>query len=340
MIYIESIYEIKPTIVVNKVSNNKKYITDDLILQELINRFIKTLEINIKKDNLNAMYNNLSTLTIENKHIITKILSGIISDYITTGEYYLYENLISILPIINKNIISKYIGISKEEYIVNLYHELLHMSSTIIDEYNKVAYSGFYQTNKYDKQEIGFALDDAYTDMLLYKLFNIDKDFISYQYEISISKVLEEIISKDIMIDLYFNANLYDLVSILSEYTNREDVIKFILDLDEIYILQDHSKKNKSSIIRCHHRITNFITNLYFNKIKKDITLNNISKEEYIDKINNYLNIINNLYIILEIDFDKLKSSRYKELLKKIKCLNEESLAIFNNKIYKLKKDS
>lgn len=339
MIYIESTYEIKKTILVNRNPNNKKYITNDPILQELIDTFIKTLETNINTYNLNAMYNNLSTLRIENKHIITKILSRIITDYITTGEYYLYENIISILPIINKFIISKYIGISKEEYIVNLYHELLHMSSTIIDEYNQIAYSGFYQTNKYDKQEIGFALDDAYTDMLLYRLFDIDKEFISYQYEISITKILEEIVSVNIMTDLYFNANLYDLVSILSKYTNKENIIKFILDLDEIYILQDHSKKNKSNIIRCHHRIINFITDLYFNKLKQDITSNNTSKEEYIDKINNYLNIINNLYIILEIDSDKLKSSGYKNLLKKIKYLNEETLSIFNNKIYKLKKD-
>ena len=265
------------------------------------------------------MYNNLSTLRIENKHIITKLLSRILTDYMTTGEYYIYENLISILPITNKFIITKYIGISKEEYIVNLYHELLHMSSTIIDEYNGVAYSGFYQTNKYDKEEIGFAIDDAYTDMLLYRLFHIDKKFISYQYEISITKLIEEIVSTNIMTNLYFNANLYDLISILSQYTSREDVIKFILDLDEIYILQDHFKKNKSNIISCHHRITNFITELYFNKLKQDIILNNISKEEYIYILNNYLNIINNLYIILEIDSDKLKSSGYKELLKKNK---------------------
>ena len=340
MIYIESIYEIKPTIVVNTTSNNHKFITDDPILQELVDIFIRTLEININVYNLNAMYNNLSTLRIENKHSIRKILSRIITDYMINGEYYLYENIISILPLINKNIISKYIGISKEEYIVNLYHELLHMSSTIIDKYNKIAYSGFYQTNKYDNEEIGVALDDAYTEMLLYRLFNISKEYTSYEYEISITKIIEEIVSVDTMTNLYFNANLYDLVSILSKYSNKKDIINFILDLDEIYILQEHSKKNKSNIIRCHHRIINFITDIYFNKLKEDITLNNITREVYIDKINNCLNIINNLYIMLEIDSDKVKSSGYKKLLQKIKYLNEEILSMFNNKIYKLKKDS
>lgn len=43
---------------------------------------------------------------------------------------------------------------------------------------------------------------------------------------------------------------------------------------------------------------------------------------------------------MLEIDSDKLKSSGYKNLLQKIKYLNEEILSMFNNKIYKLKKDS
>lgn len=332
------LYEIKPTIKVDK-ENNDKFIIKDVILQELVDEFVKVLEININKDNLRQMYNNLSTLKIENKYIIRKILSRLISDYMTTGEYYLYENIISVLPIISNNILLKYIGISKEEYVVNLYHELLHMSSTIIDNYNGVAYSGFYQTNKDDSDEIGFALDDAYTDMLLYRLFNIDKEFISYQYEISITKIIEDIVSKDIMVNLYFNANLYDFVSILSNYSNREDVIKFITDLDEIYVLQDHFDINKSRIIRCHHRIIDFITDIYFNKIKEDIVLNNIDKDEYINKVNSYLYIIENLYVILEMEEDKYMSSGYRNIIKKIKGLNEETLFIFDNKTYKLKKD-
>lgn len=73
--------------------------------------------------------------------------------------------------------------------------------------------------------------------MLLYRLFNISKEYTSYEYEISITKIIEEIVSVDTMTNLYFNANLYDLVSILSKYSNKKDIINFILDLDEIYIL-------------------------------------------------------------------------------------------------------
>ena len=328
----EKQYQIKPTIV-NKINpNNKEFKTNNPIIKELINIFIKTLENNLPEYYLTTMYNNLSTLRIGNKHIFRKIITGIISDNIITGEYYMYENVINILPIVNKNVITKYIGISKKEYIINLYHELLHMSSTIIDHYNQIAYSGFYQTNKEDNEEIGYALDDAYTDMLLYRLFNIDKEYISYQYEIEIAKILEEILSQEKMTNLYFNANLYELVSILEKYHNKESIINFITDLDEIYNLQDHSKKNKSSIIRCHHRIMNFLTELYFNKLKEDILSNNLNKEDYLYKINNYLNIINNQYIILDLEEDKLKSAGYKTLLQKIKELNETTLSIFNDK--------
>lgn len=325
-------YEIKPTII-NKINpNNKEFKNNNPIIKELIDIFIKTLEDNLPEYYLTTMYNNLSTLRIGHKHIFRKIISEILSDNIITGEYYMYENIINILPIVNKNIITKYIGISKKEYIVNLYHELLHMSSTIIDEYNQIAYSGFYQTNKGDNEEIGYALDDTYTDMLLYRLFNVDHDFMSYQYEMEIVKILEEILSQEKMTNLYFNANLYELVSILEKYHNKESIIDFITDLDEIYNLQDHSKKNKSNIIRCHHRIMNFLTELYFNKLKEDILSNNLNKEEYLYKLNNYLNIINNQYIILDLEEDKLKSSGYKTLLQKIKELNEITLSIFNDK--------
>ena len=104
----KSLYEIKPTMVIDKNINNNKFITNDLVLQKLIDTFIEVLEMNIDKNDLNQMYNNLSTLRIENKHTISKILSRIITDYMITGEYYLYENLISILPMVKNNIISKY----------------------------------------------------------------------------------------------------------------------------------------------------------------------------------------------------------------------------------------
>jgi len=325
-------YEIKPTIINKLNPNNKEFKTNNPIIKELIDIFIKTLEDNISKHNLTTMYNNLSTLKIEHKHILIKLISGIVTDYLMTGGYFLSENSINILPINNKFIITKYIGISMEEYIINLYHELLHMSSTIIDENNKIAYSGFYQTNKDDSEEIGFALDDAYTDILLYRLFNVSDKHISYQYEIEVTKILEEIVSEYLMINLYFNANLYELVSILERYHNKKNIINFIIDLDEINVLQEHSKKNKSSIFRCHHRIMNFITELYFNKLKEDILFNNLNKEEYLNKINNYLNIINNQYFILGLEEDKSKSAGYKNLLQKIKELNEITLSMFKDK--------
>ena len=168
--------------------------------------------------------------------------------------------------------------------------------------------------------------------MILYRLFNVESDYISYQYEIEIAKILEEILSQEIMINLYFNANLYELVSILEKYHKKENIIDFITNLDEIYNLQDHSQKNKSNIFRCHHKIMNFITELYFNKLKEDILSNNLNKEEYLYKINNYLNIINNQSIILDLEQDKLKSSGYKKLLQKVKELNEITLSMFNDK--------
>ena len=295
-IYIESIYQIKPTIKIIETSYQHLIIKNP-VLQELIDVFIKTLENNFLKENLILMYNNLSTLKIQNKNIIRRVVLGIFKDNITTGEYYLYENIISLLPIVKNDILIKYIGMSLDEYVENLYHELLHMSSTIIDKKKQISYSGFYHN-----KEIGIALDDAYTEIILSRLFNINEKYLSYEYEISITRIIEEIVTKERMTNLYFTANLYDLVKTLEEYNSRENIINFILELDKIYILEDYSKKNKSEIIRCHHKIVNFIIDTYFNKLKQDILSNNLTKEEYIEIVNKYLIIINNQYIILDLE--------------------------------------
>ena len=340
------IYEIKQTPKVT-LQTYQKFITKDIILQELIETFIKVLEKNIPKEKLNLMYNNLSTLTIQNKNIIPRMIASLYQSYITTGEYYLYENIISLLPITKQDLITKCIGISLEEYIENLYHELLHMSSTIIDKENNIAYSGFYQISKTNinqntnsnklihKQtkpnEIGVAIDDAYTEILLYRLFKTKKRFMSYKYEIQLISIIEEILTKEKMTNLYFNASLYDLVKSLESYSTTENIIEFITNLDTIYNLTDYYNKYKSDIIIYHHKILNFITDIYFNKLKQDITLNNITLKTYNHKIRKYLHIIHNSYKYLELD--KLKYNEYKKLLIKIKELNKINLSIFNNKI-------
>lgn len=281
----------------------KKHIefdTNDRVLKEMINTFVSVLEEKISKDNLRLLYNNMSTLKIENKSILLEQVLGIFKDNTTTGQYYLEDNVISILPLKDKNILGKYVGVEIEEYIVNLYHELLHMSSTVLDREKNMVFSGFSQIGKVG---IGIALDDAYTEILLYRYFNLDKEYMSYKYEVIITTLIEDIIGKDKMTDLYFKADLYGLVKKLETYNTKENIIEFIENLDSIYVLFDHSKRYRNDIIYYHNKIAQFLVDTYLNKLKEKGLL----KSEYNDKLDKYLNSIHLAFEELDISEVKVR---------------------------------
>ena len=63
----------------------RKFKTEDIILQELIDSFTTILENNIKIDNLKLFYNNIGTLKVENKSVILNLILDILKDNTTTG---------------------------------------------------------------------------------------------------------------------------------------------------------------------------------------------------------------------------------------------------------------
>ena len=289
----------------------KKHIefdTNDRVLKEMINTFVSVLEEKISKDNLRLLYNNMSTLKIENKSILLEQVLGIFKDNTITGQYYLEDNVISILPLKDKNILGKYVGVEIEEYIVNLYHELLHMSSTVLDREKNMVFSGFSQIGKVG---IGIALDDAYTEILLYRYFNLDKEYMSYKYEVIITTLIEDIIGKDKMTNLYFKADLYGLVKKLETYNTKEKIIEFIENLDSIYVLFDHSKRYRNDIIYYHNKIAQFLVDTYLNKLKEKGLL----KSEYNDKLDKYLNSIHLAFEELDISEVKVRKRYCFQLL-------------------------
>lgn len=283
-----------------KTKEYKRFKTEDKTLQEIIDTFISVLEKNISKNNLKLLYNNISSLKIESKSILLQLLPGIFRDNITTGQYYLDDNIISILPIKDKNILNRFIGTNLEEYIANLYHELLHMSSTISNREKNVVFSGFSQIGKIG---IGVALDEAYTEIVLYRHFNLNKEYMTYDYEISITMLIEEMIGQDKMKALYFNANLYGLVEELEKYNIKENITSFIEALDVVHILCDHSRKYRKDIIYYHNEISKFLVDTYLNKLKLD----KLSNIEYDYKLNKFLNSIHVAFEKLEVESVKRK---------------------------------
>lgn len=170
------------------------------------------------------------------------------------------------------------------------------MSSTIVDKGGMV-FSGFSQIG-----EIGIALDDAYTEMLLYRYFGLNKEYMSYDYEVIVTCLIKKIVEKDKMTNLYFCADLYGLVNELQKYNTRENIEKFLEDLDSIYALRDHSRKYKIDVIYYHNEISDFLVNTYLNKLNKNTVEGNFVKEENDGKLDRFLEHIHVAFEKLNID--------------------------------------
>lgn len=276
-------------IIYNKFNCNNNF------LRQLIKKYIYNIQTEITKDDLNIMYNNLGTLKIESKSVLSGYINNKLNERTPIGYYFLDENIISVLPIDNKvNMISK------EEYIATLYHELLHMSSTIVDKKNNVAYSGFSQSGK--KFSIGISLDDAYTEMLLFRYFNFDKEYMCYKYEIIITRLIENVVGKKRMTSYYFNANLYDFVNELNKYNTYENIINFLDDFDYMYYLLNNSSKYRYDLIHYHNRISKFIVDTYIKKLNYYLINNKIDEVRYNILLNNCLNNIHEAFNIINVN--------------------------------------
>lgn len=292
----------------NPIVQNKddvKFQTDDIILQKLVDSYTKVLETSMSKENLILFKNNIKTLKIEYKNMLYGLILNTFKRR-TAAIYDLEDNKISMYPL-NKKYLGCNISYNIEDFIEDLYHELLHMSSTIIDKENIVAFSGFSQIGQ--SVPIGVALDDGYTELLLYRLFNLNKQHMTYKYEVMISTVIEEIITKDKMINLYFNANLSGLTNELQKYNTKDNVIKFLENLDSIYVLEER-KKYKKDIIYYHNEISKFIVDTYINKLRKEIEENIITKNEYNLKLDNCIGNLHIAFNLLEVESKRKTKKR------------------------------
>jgi len=143
--------------------------------------------------------------------------------------------------------------------------------------------------------------------MLLYRYFDLDREYMSYKYEVLIVSLLEEIISKYKMTELYFTANLYDFVKELEKYNSRDNIIKFMYDFDSIYVLEDYTKKYSEDIIYYHNEITKFIVNIYRTKLKIDFNNNCINFSQYNNKLDDCIEKLHSAFELLELDNIKIR---------------------------------
>lgn len=143
------------------------------------------------------------------------------------------------------------------------------MSSTIKKK-NKLC-TGFnhYYIAPYINSSIGLGINEGYTDLLNERIFNVKNNGGLYEMYKIVSEMLENVVGKDKMTQLYFTANLKGLVLEMSKYISQHETKKFIINLD--LMVKTPNKIND---------IIEYLLNLYNNKTKNDIVNRKVTTEE------------------------------------------------------------
>lgn len=227
-------------------------------------KFIKTIENNVNKDYLKYLYYNLNSLKI----ITSDFKKG--DNYITEGSYNCVDNCIQI---------------PKKFSFLNLNHELLHASSNVyLDD---VYYSGFLYNDGNNDFTIGRGLNEGYTQYLNRKYFYSETDKINdgrkYVVEMYIAEYVEKLITAEKMQELYFTANLNGLIEELEKYDSRENIIKFLKQLD--FVLANRYYYNsefykKKLVNKSFNDVMKYILTNYVNEFSKE-------SSQLISEINN-----------------------------------------------------
>lgn len=171
----------------------------------------------------------------------------VINDYLDIDNLYLYNmnmpslkiKMVKHVTIDGSEVIAYYdankntIYVGKDEDGSNLYHELLHAISSY--KTPLCICIGFLKTDYYDNYiSTGVIINEGVTEMYAERLFN-DTDTLKYLFEKLIAQKLELILGEEELKRLYFNADLDGLINDLSNYIDKEEVIKLIKNTDIVY---------------------------------------------------------------------------------------------------------
>ena len=196
----------------NEVKNIERFYSNEYN-KEILN-FIKVIIEKVPKKSLNNFYNNINSLEVKSNFLVKLARNQ--------GYYNSITNRVFLDTRVTRNVI---------------YHELLHMASTLYTKCDGKNYSGFVQAE--GSYWICEGLNEGYTELLSNRFFNADNG--TYGIHVFLAQKLEEIIGKDVMEHLYFTSDLYGLVNILKQYSSGEEIEKFLFNMD--YTNKQYDKK-------------------------------------------------------------------------------------------------
>ena len=271
--------------------NNKKYeltLKYDMILESPNIKYIKALDkekinsvefgstilnfykvlITLRDVDLSYLYLNIETLETRN-------IGSLIKENARAGYSVRYNSIV----------FKDYFNSDE------IYHELLHLSSAIFDKKKLTEFCGFSQYNYILNLKIGTALNEGYTEYLNEKLFNNKSNV--YIIEQNFAKAVEQIVDPVIMKKFFFKANLKELLDILSIYSSMDKTLEFIELID--YISSNSNKiftkeKLEKKIYDIVNIIIEYLINTYLTKLNIDLNNSSISKDEYDENIEKFIN--------------------------------------------------
>lgn len=215
---------------------------------EVIHKFEKQLHIKLKHCNLDYFYNNVNHLNIK--------LSTI--PFFFRAEYNIRKNKIILTD------------------LDDIHHELFHMASSY---YNGTDFCGFSQNN------FGMGINEGYTQLLTERYFQDEDSY--YIAEVEIVSKLEKIIGREEMEKMYFQADLFHLISSLMEYESKDKIVDFIQAVDYISLKIDNRWKPlcKKRININLQKIYLFLLKCYVKKLQIELEKQEITEKEFYKKL-------------------------------------------------------
>ena len=252
-----------------ELKEESRTITDEELLSKKMGEDIKTfyerLSSVLTEENLITLNRNIKRISVRDTLInkvdkkfkerdidLTEKLKIIIG-----GQY---------LPKSNK------ILIYNESFKTIIFHELMHMASTV--KKDGTVFTGFMQ-NHANGLFIGRGLNEGYTQVLTERYFSDYMgdlgDAQAYPYETSIIRSLEQIIDPKFMENCYFRNDLNAVINELSKYSSLDKARTFISDMDLVMTYSVNFNPllvdKKAAMQQSKIRIDSFLIDSFKNKL-------------------------------------------------------------------------
>lgn len=264
---------------------NKDYIEylTGLIFSFLDEKYHKSLRRNLKS--LKFKYEPL---------LLSEIPAYNNNEFLSAGGYFIQENTIEIYG----NGILGYYSMSKNEVNPDKYyydklktvliHELFHVASTNYDYKDKELKVGFSTSPSKETGDVNQGLTEAITELLTLELLEITIPE-DYFFELYLAKQLMVLVSRDIILDSFFNnEGIIEIKRELMKYgvdDNRVEHIFFLFE-ENYYLINFDENEHKRNIL---------LSSLQFefiNILHKKLINSSLPKEEILYKLNEFEDIL------------------------------------------------